>query len=106
MKHTVVSLDFESQKKQKSLRLVSKTVLEITRYSLLLNASHFVLGDMLNFFLKHVCITRHAIPFSQRPGWNISSATIFRCKNDIIIALKEQENILDQGAIVGMANLY
>ena len=37
-------------------------------YSFLFNTSHVVLGDMPDFFQKHVWITRHAIPFTQRPG--------------------------------------
>ena len=40
------------------------------KYSFLFNTSNVVLGDMLDFFQKHVWITRHAIPISQRPGWN------------------------------------
>ena len=39
-------------------------------YSSVCNTSHTVLGDMPNFYQKLVCITRHAIQFYQRPGWN------------------------------------
>ena len=37
-------------------------------YSFLFDTSHVALGDMPDFFQKHVWITRHAIPFTQRPG--------------------------------------
>ena len=40
------------------------------KYSRVFNTSHTVLGDMPNFYQKLVCITRHAIPFYRRPGWN------------------------------------
>ena len=40
----------------------------INAYSFLFNTSHAVLGDMLDFFQKHVWITRHAIQITQRPG--------------------------------------
>ena len=33
-----------------------------------LNRDATVLGNMPDFFQKHVWITRHAIPFAQRPG--------------------------------------
>ena len=39
-------------------------------YSFVFNTSHVVLGVMPNFFPKHVWITRHVIPITQRPGWN------------------------------------
>ena len=39
------------------------------RYSCIFNTSHTLLGDMPNFYKKLVCITRHAIPLYQRPGW-------------------------------------
>ena len=36
--------------------------------SYVFNTSHTVLGDMPNFNEKPVCITRHAIPFYERPA--------------------------------------
>ena len=39
-------------------------------YSCVFNTSHTVLRDMPDFYQKRVCITRHPIPFYQRPDWN------------------------------------
>ena len=39
-------------------------------YSFLSNTSHVVLRDMPGFFSKNIWITSHAIPITQRPGWN------------------------------------
>ena len=38
------------------------------QYFCVFNTSHTVLGDMLNFCQKLVCITRHAISFYRRPA--------------------------------------
>ena len=39
-------------------------------YSCVFSTSHTVIGDMTNFYEKLGCITRHVIPFNQRPGCN------------------------------------
>ena len=49
---------------------VSVKTLSTLSYSFLFNTSHVILGDMLDFFQKHVWITRHVIQITQRPGWN------------------------------------
>ena len=43
-------------------------------YSCVFNTSHTVLGDKPKK-QKPVCITRHAIPIYQRPGWNTEHIT-------------------------------
>ena len=47
---------------------------------------------MPNFFQKHVWITRHAIPITQRPGWNTEQSNP-HLEITIIIALKQQEKL-------------
>ena len=49
-------------------------------YSSIVNTSHTVLGDMQNFFLKHVSITRHAVPFYMLEHTNIQiTPTLLMC---------------------------
>ena len=61
-------------------------------YSFLSNTSHVVLRDMPGFFQKSVWITRHAIPITQRPGWNTEQSNP-HLEITIIIALKQQEKL-------------
>ena len=68
-RHHWVSLKKKSDgwKKSKDKRAGPLQIVA-TLYSFLFNTSHVVLGDMPDFFQKHVWITRHGIPFTQRPG--------------------------------------
>ena len=55
------------------------------RYSFLFNTSHIVLGDMPDFFQKHVWITRHAILITQKTRLEYSNPH-FDIYIDIIIS--------------------
>ena len=65
-----LELIYVIKKPEWSLKFSSeKTSVTNTAYPFLFNTSHVVLGDMSDFFQKHVWITRHAMPIIHCPGW-------------------------------------